>query len=318
MNTSERSYPSGPLVFISSVTTASGALIFLENVILLVFVSRMIFGHGSSTDKYGMLKYTFTICINDTLAGIALFVNGFVRVSGKMTAYICAYSNFFALSLQIMSQGNIACICAQRYLSARNLRKLYVKRHPWHVRALIAVNTVLGILSLASFIAFSSVQYIPLHSSAPCVLSAVSIGNNILRAIGAVFLFGIVFTLIADVFCAMAIHRLKLEMDVVVQPTNSFQISQEHSGPPSLKKGQQKIVFTMLYIVVVFNVSVLPAFVGYMIFISGTPLSPSVQRCFLISMFMNSFVTPVIVAYRVKDIRDALKIACRKMQIWKH
>ena len=107
----------------TSLTTILGLAIFLENIGLIIIIVKLCMKQDVK-DTNDIIIQTLFVCTNDMLSGFTLFVLSFIRVTDKDTAHFCAYTILLSLSLQIMSQSNITCICVQRYIGARNIRKL--------------------------------------------------------------------------------------------------------------------------------------------------------------------------------------------------
>lgn len=101
--------------------TVFGASIFVINVCLLFCVSRLLLSGDSKRDKYGIVIHSLFVCLNDTFSGLEMFLVGLVRVDSYISAFVCAISMFLSLTTQLISQANMACICAQRYILSRNI-----------------------------------------------------------------------------------------------------------------------------------------------------------------------------------------------------
>jgi len=74
------------------------------------------------------------------ISGFTLIVLSFIRVTDEDTAHVCVYTIILSLSLQIMSQANIACICVQRYIGAKNIRKLKSERQRYELITVCKTN----------------------------------------------------------------------------------------------------------------------------------------------------------------------------------
>lgn len=304
------------------VTSALGFGILATNSVILLVLFKSLFASGQNVDKHGILVHTLSVCINDTSAGLVLLVFGLLRVNDDVTAHVCAYMIYMAVALQTMSQGNITCICAQRLICARNLRKLTINSSSQYTRVLLVVNISIGALCFVSFVTQSKMKNIQ-GENLSCGLTAV-IEGNVGAIISAYFVLGILFTVAADSLCFITIRKLRSNTNAVgVLPpsghseSNSAQLSDATGTSQiqiSVKRSQRKAIFTMLLILVFFNLSVLPAFLGSVFTIMNADTSRLTQRLFFLCSYVNSLFNPVIIGTRVQDVKNNLKQAF--LTIW--
>lgn len=290
------------------VFTTVGSGIFLMNLFIFVILVKLFAGSKGNRDKYGIVTHTMFVCFNDTASGFILLLLGIVSVKDDFTAHVCAYTIFISLVFQLISYGNITCICAQRYIAARNIRKLTSNRPSHHTKILLGVNVFLGLLSFVSFVAIAATAKSAESRSPECTLAAI-VSGNIAYPISAYYTLGIVFLVLANFFCVMTIFKLKVVVNQAIQPdnmANSSSGSTENDLPASTRAVQQNAIITILVIVIFFNISVVPGFVGLSITYTGKYISLTVRRVFMSSVFVNSLFNPIIIATRVNGVRSTI------------
>jgi len=304
----DRNYDAAILVF----TSGSGLVIFIENVILLVFLCKLLTKYDSGKEQFDVITQVFFVCANDTLSSFVLFLMGFLRVTDDITARVCVYTILLSSTLQFMSQSNITCICAFRYSIAKNVRKLRPRRRSLFTIVLVFVNVTVGLLCMTSFSANVQLNSIPKDTNIACEFAALvtSTSTRVLASIGIVV--GFIITIIADILCVMTVHRLKREIDHVqpVMTINSSLSEPSRSTATirqSTKTHQQNAIFTIVLIVLFFNLSILPLLFGRILILAGVELSTTVQRLAFLCMFFNSLINPIIIAKRIPEIKRSFK-----------
>lgn len=88
MNGSVYNEPQETYIILEAFTCILGFGIFIINLILVIFTVRII----KSKDKYGIIIHTLSVCINDMLCGLVLFLIGIIRVEGLFSVYLCVYT----------------------------------------------------------------------------------------------------------------------------------------------------------------------------------------------------------------------------------
>jgi len=297
-----------------TLTSVFGVVSFLENVLLLVFVLKLLKRLNSNNEQYDFIKQMFFLSVNDTLSSFMLFWLGIIRVTDKETALICAFVDYIPMAVQSMSLSNITCICTFRYCIARNLRKRGAVRQSRFTLVLIVVNCVVGVLSMSSFLATLEIRDIPKGTRMACEYISI-VSNQTRMLIGTMFYFTIIlFTVVSDIMCLLTIVRLKREMMVVVESseegtgtTDSSQINQQ-ANKTRMNAGQRRAICTVLLILVFFNVSILPLVFGLAFaFSSAFKVPDHVLRVLFLWVFVNSMCNPIIIAARIQEIRRMLK-----------
>lgn len=298
-------------IIIARITSTFGGVTFLANTYILICIIKLLAGVDSKKDKYGIIIHTFFVCINDTVSGLALFLTGMTRVYGKTTAYMCAYLVFTCFSLQIVSQGNLTCICAQRYVLTRKIRNNNVNQRAFYKKTLIVVNVFIGLVSLVVYILGTEVDtsYVPTNG-VYCRLSSVMNGGNS-AIIGSMnFALGAVFIIVSDILCMLTILGLKARVAPARAPTTNEGGSSENINSNvtsevqnSTKIRQDKAIFTLLLIVIFFNLSAFPITIGYIVIFLRVEMPWILRRFLLIALFFNSLANPFIIATRVQEIR---------------
>lgn len=303
MNQSEGSPEVKEYTYVAGLTVALGLATFLSNFFLLCVILKVL----SKSDKYGIIIHTFFVCINDTLCGLLLFLAGVWRVYDSSTAHVCAYLILSSFALQIVSQANITCVCAQRYVFARYIRKTYVKWKSAHTKTLVLVNALIGGSSLVFYFSQIHIDNIP-SVSISCKLGAVMSTDMVVLLVN--FCLGTLFIITANIFCFIAICVLKTELNVVVQPSATTSNTTSNTGTHldenvrlNMKMRQQRATVTMLLIVLFFNISFLPTFIGNIAAFFGVNIPHVLRRPILLALFVNSLANPIIIVTRVQDIR---------------
>ena len=308
----------------TSLTTILGLAIFLENIGLIIIIVKLCMKQDVK-DTNDIIIQTLFVCTNDMLSGFTLFVLSFIRVTDKDTAHFCAYTILLSLSLQIMSQSNITCICVQRYIGARNIRKLTSGRQRYRTLSLMLVNALIGGGSLVSSIvqSYNSVKH-SFKTHGLCSFGNVLENKN--QSIGILFYhIGFLLTISADVLCLLTIRKIRTEINAVVQPdvtsstmiTSSSQTTQtnpNNSVRTTVRLRQQKAIFTLLFILITLNLSVVPTLFGYTMSLLGWNMTLLDVRLLYLSIFLNSLINPIIIATRVHDIRQEITKLVRRVR----
>lgn len=304
---------------IEITTVVLGFAIFLANFTLVVFMCKHFILNNATMDKQGFLVQTAFISVNDTLCGLVLFVIGFIQVKSQVTAYLCVYVTMASITLQLVSQGNLACICIQRYICVRNIRMQSRKVQTYFTRILMAVNITVGLLSMISFVSMTRVKDIANITSELCALTPSTEKENALT-FSAYFVFGMIFTLISDIMSFWAIKKLKTEVNNAIQPsssnTNSFRISSgQHSEivRNSTKLRQRKATITICLILLFINLSFVPSLLSFIAVYMGIIIDYVFRRILLLSFFINSLVNPIIIVTRIEEMRLSIRQALRNV-----
>ena len=313
----EQNYDTAILAFIS----VAGLVIFIENVILLVFLCKLLIKYNSGKEHIDVITQVFFVCANDTLSSFVLFLSSWLRVTNEITAQFCVYTILLQSTLQFMSQSNIMCICAFRYYVARNVRKLGPRRQSLFTVVSLIVNVTVGVLCMTSFSATLKLNSITDGTNIACEFVALvtSTSTGIISRIYAVV--GFIVTIIADVLCGMTVHRLKKEINNV-QPvtTTSTSTSGLSSSTGTIRQStkthQQNAIFTIFLIVLFFNLSTLPVLFGRALLFAGVKLPASVHRISYLCLYFNSFFNPIIIAKRVPEIKRSFKNLLEQCLNW--
>lgn len=96
-----------------------GLAVVFANSFLFIFISRRVCVKIAIKDKHNIVVYLMFVISNDILCGIALFIKGLIRIENQTNVYLCVYTISVLFVLQTVSQGNITCICAQRYFTIK-------------------------------------------------------------------------------------------------------------------------------------------------------------------------------------------------------
>lgn len=180
--------------------------------------------------------------------------------------------------LQVISQGNIACVSVQRYFSAINICKPGGSKRSIQIKVLIGVNIVIGVLSLLFFFSLSKIEENPVSTDGLCVLSAL-VSADTRASHSLFFIVGIISTVLSNAFCILTIRRLRKEVNQVIQPAfqNSSHISSsvsssQENAKKSIQTRYQKAVITLVLVVICFNLSVYPLLLAYTVVLAGPVL----------------------------------------------
>lgn len=303
---------------IAVIVSVFGAATFLTNILVLAVIVALL----KKTDKYGIITHTFFVCANDTLCGLILLIIGVVRIYDYVSAYACAVLVLTIMSLQVVSQGNIACVCIQRHFITKHIRRTQASWKPSYTKILVVVNGLIGSVSLTTSLSQLRVDHHPPVDVTCRLLSVVTADPVFMLTIN--FVLGIALTGVADVFCLLTIRRLKSEVDTVVQQaagtsnSNTIDSRQNDSTRIHAKARLQTAATTLFLIVVFFNLSILPSLLSYTLVYAGIVVSDAPRRLLLLSMYMNSLANPIIIATRVQDIRNYFTSVLSRIQanIW--
>lgn len=186
----------------------------------------------------------------------------------KASAYACAVFVFMGLALQTVSQGNIACICIQRYVISKHIRAIQAKWRSVHTKTLLLVNLCLGVLSFGVCIAAFDINRIP-TLNALCKLSNI-MDDKTAKIVTINIVLGTMITFVADVFCFLTFHQLKTQVCVAgstetntATSSNRSTTNTDSSARTSIRTRQSKALWTIFIIVTFFNLSTFPPIVGY-------------------------------------------------------
>lgn len=296
----------------AAASAVLGGFIFVFNFSIFYFIAKVALT-GNRTDKNDFIVHILFVSINDTLCGLVVFLIGLVRIQDKTSAYMCAVFIFLSLSLQIVSQGNIACICVQRYVTSKYIRNTQAKWQSIHTKILIIVNLFIGMLSFSLSMFLADFDAIPI-SSMTCKLKSVmteEVGKHITVNVS----LGIVITLIADIFCVLTCCQLKTHMQTVGSSNSQTQASAsvatetdtDGHAHHSLRARHRRALWTIFLIVTFFNLSVLPICVGFILVLLKVEVSEIIRRSLILSLFINSSINPVIIATRTHAIKVSIK-----------
>ena len=312
----DRNYDAAITAFIS----VSALVIFIENVILLVFLCKLLIKYNSGKEQIDVIIQVVFVCAIDTLSSFVFFVTGRVRVTDDITARLCVYTILLSSTLQFMSQSNIMCICAFRYYVARNVRKLGPRRHSLFTVVSLIVNVTVGVLCMTSFSVTMKLNSITDGANMACRFLALvtSKSTGVISKIYAVV--GFIVTIIADVLCGMTVHRLKKEINNVQPVTTSTSTSGLSSSTGTIRQStkthQQNAIFTIFLIVLFFNLSTLPVLFGRTLLFAGVKLPANVHRISYLCLYFNSFFNPIIIAKRVPEIKRSFKNLLEQCLNW--
>ena len=312
----------------TSLTTIFGLAIFLENIGLIALIVKLCLKQDVK-DTNDIIIHTLFVCANDMLSGFAVFVLSFIRVTDEGKAHFCVYTLILSLSLQMMSQGNMTCICVQRYIGARNIRKLTNGRQRYRTVILMLVNVFVGGGSLVSSITQSYRSVKPSYKiNDLCSFGNVLEGNSQSIVI-VIYNTGLLLTIAANVLCFLTIRKLRTEINSVVQPegtsttmttssTHKIQTNHNNGVRTSIRLQQQKAIFVLLFILVLLNLSIVPTLFGFTMALLGWKMTVLDRRLLYLSLFLNSLINPVIIATRVPVIRqEIIKMTRRVLDMFK-
>lgn len=305
-------------VFIIIEATFGGA-VFVTNVCLLCCISRLLCTGHSKRDKYGIVIHSFFVCVSDTLSGLTLFLAGLFRVDSYESAFVCTNLGFFSLTTQIISQANIACICVQRYILSRGLRRTHTNWSKSYTKSLLVVNLIIGVASLASFFAGMKIKYLP-DKTVACTLGNVVQGESAF-VVSATAIIGIMCIFVGDIFCFLNIRKLRMSVsNLEAAPSdtsgrvhaqhinlNNCPVQSGQSAVHSIRTRQKKATITLLLILICFNLSSLPGIIGFILLRFGVKLTFVIRRIVWLSLFVNSMANPLIIATRVEEINHTIR-----------
>ena len=219
----------------TSLTTLLGLTMFLENIGLIMIIVKLCLKQDVK-DTNDVIIYTLFVCANDMLSGFTVFVLSFISVTDEVTAHFCACTILMSLSLQIMSHSNITCICVQRYIGARIIRKLTSGRQRYRTLSLMLVNVLIGGGAFVSSIA-QSYRIIQPSYKINELCSFGTVFKKESQSISIVFYnIGILLTISANVLCFLTIRKLRTEINTVVQPgvtSSNMATSNSQTNPSS-------------------------------------------------------------------------------------
>ena len=321
MNTTTFEYTSGESeMIITAVTFVFGALIFLENLILLSVLGTVLKRLDSMHSQREIIIQSVFLSFNDGLSGFFLLFVGGIRVKDDITAFMCACASYMTVILQLMSQINIGFICAYRYRVARNIRKFEIKRKSYFTIVLTIINLT---LSVSNVIIFSStlklrpvLEGMDFACSYNRVVSSTDdvFGSPVGYGVGTMCLFT------ADILCLLTIYRLKREINVAVSSSDAVQSSttvetssQNKTVRLTMRKQQQTAIFVVFLILVIFNLSILPIIIAGTLLYAGVYLSGVVFELALLFLYIHALLNPVIITTRILEIRKTVRNASTKV-----
>lgn len=211
------------------------------------------------------------------------------------------------MALLTTSQGNILCICIQRYIVARNIRNLTPENQSFHRNVcLLFVNIIVGTTSfiLSTFQADISDESRRNEAGKMC---------DFLTALGAsgptvgrtFYFFQLTTTVAADIICLFTIMKLRREVKQAVNP--SHRVTTSTNVCMTIKTRQHKAIVTMFLLLVFFNVSMLPQHIFVTLTILGFNDDNIPGRYFFLLLFFNSLVNPIIIMTRTLEIRQKIR-----------
>lgn len=282
-------------------TSCLGFAIVLENIVIAILITKLRI--STKTNSFILLQFLF-VSINDLLSGGVLSILGFIRVYGEFGARFCVYAYLLSMSLQMMSQWNILCICFQRFIATKNILNTRVEPQLCRALVLFSVNALVGTSSLV--FGLSRVSILPLEQIqwGFCSIRSV-LGKYLSAKIGSVYYsLGIIVIICADLFCFMTIRKLKCMMNSIINPSeetgdvaNSIACIRK-----SMKMHQEKAIKTLCIILTLLNISYLPSIAGYKIAFIGPKMTVLEARWLYLSLFLNSLLNPIIMLLTVEAI----------------
>lgn len=297
------------------ITAAFGIVTFSVNFVLLVYIFRLIGLSIRKRDRRSLFIHLFSICINDTLCGVAVFVIAVMYVERTISTHLCAYMIFFSIALQNVSQGNIACISVQRYVCARNINKNTQAWQSYYTKTLVAVNILVAAVTLIAHMATATIRDSSLLNT-NCNMYNVVV-EDVMFVLRAFFALGIPFTVISNVLCILCVFKLRQSGSVTPESndSNTNTTSSQTEEQICVKRRQTKAITTILLILLSLNISFLPSVVGLVWKLVGKFVSADLQRAIFITMSFNSLLNPVIILGRTQSVRllirdDFLKMCC--------
>lgn len=290
------------------VTSVFGFVLFIPNISVSIFLLRVLFTLAKYSDKYNMTMQFLFVCLNDTISGFVIIIIGLVKVRDYISAAVCAYSILFSEVLQFMSNETLAMICAQRYYSAINIRKVTGKNKSKFPFVLVSLNLAVAVIMMTSFIANLSLKTIEKGYVYHCAFDNFKVKNeHILSSVLFVLLF--VLLIVPNILCGMTIYKLRSELKVAVQQTegttgNSSKVTTDSQVQQAVKLRHRKATMSIFLIILGFNVSYFPTIFTYTLLSAlHVQISFLVERLLYLTLFANSLINPVIIATRVQEIR---------------
>lgn len=288
-----------------------GGIVFVFNLTLLCFIGKLAVS-GAKNDKFGLIIHILFITVNDTLCGLFLFLIGWTPVQDKASAYACAVFVFMGLALQTVSQGNIACICIQRYVISKHIRAIQAKWRSVHTKTLLLVNLCLGVLSFGVCIAAFDINRIP-TLNALCKLSNI-MDDKTAKIVTINIVLGTMITFVADVFCFLTFHQLKTQVCVAgstetntATSSNRSTTNTDSSARTSIRTRQSKALWTIFIIVTFFNLSTFPPIVGYTLISLHDNIFSIYGRSLLLTLYLNSLINPIVIATHTHEVYMSIK-----------
>lgn len=284
-------------------TAVFGVVTCISNFILLIYIFRLIELSIKRRDSHSLFIHFFSICINDALCGVAVFVIAVMYVEGAVSTHICAYTIFFSIALQNVSQGNIACISLQRYVSARNIHTTLRTWQSNYTKTLVVVNIVVAVVSFIVHIFEATVRMRPLYNSY-CNLHNI-VEEDVLVVVKCFYVLGIPFTCVSNILCILTVLRLRTRTSIVPDSQDSSTVVSHSMEQARVQKRQA--ITTIVLILVVLNISFLPSVITLFWKLAGKFLSADVQRIVFMTMSINSLFNPFIILCRTQSIKDMIK-----------
>lgn len=303
-----------------AVVTVFAFSIFVSNMLTLIVLTKIILLLRKRREGFETIVNLFFVCLNDTMCGLILIFYTGIHVDGTITGHLCAYTIILCLALLTTSQGNILCICFQRYLAARNIKNVTTDNQNFRSLCLLLVNVLVGVASAIVMLFQAKVRYDISGLHSPCDLLT-TIGSSAITVGKTFYYVQLTTTIVADSLCLLTIIKLRRELNVIVSSdisTNSktgHKCSQTNTGLQRLAKTkQQRVILTLFLLLVFFNVSLLPNLIVFTLFefdIENRFFPPRFSFFFL---FINSFVNPIIIMTRNKDIRIEFKQSIKNIK----
>ena len=295
------------VLVIAVLTSYFGGIILLLNVCILCFIVKILSSQQTNNDKFGFLIHIFFVCIIDTCCGLALFLIGLINVEGQISARVCAFIMFASFTLQLVSQGNIACVCIQRFIITKNVQNVDMKWKSSYTKTLFVFNSLIGIISLVTLESLSIYEDTP-YVNGLCTGSSV-IGPMVGTFTGIIFSIGFIFTIVGDVVCALTFCRLRRQVNMAVESDNTNTCTTQENQPnatinAATRMRQQMAMRTLLLIVASFNITLLTYILGNVQLLLPNSIESEEFRQFLLfTLFINSYLNPIIIATRTRDLR---------------
>lgn len=281
-------------------TMPIGIIVFVENVVFLTILAKLVHQMRKKNDLNDIFVHFIFVCVNDTLSGFVIILLSIITVDSLKSARVCAFVMILSLSLNSMSQCNVAGICAQRFIGAKNIRKLSTGRQIRRTASLLAFNILVWMVSFGASALGLRISY---NTPEP-VFCSVNVIEGSLQYLVIFFIFGVVFTVTADVLCFLTIRKLKKDVDTTVVPSEFN--NQINDKVRKTRTMQQKGIFTVFLILLFLNLSSIPSVITYSLTMLGVRPTAFHLRIVYVSFFLNSIVNPVVIATRTQDVRNAL------------